>query len=260
MLFFPSSLFSPTKFHVEKFTLNLLTHHDVILFHFSTSLLLHISFPSVFHFLIFLHLPSPILLLLPLTSSFLHFFLTWNISFFDSIRAKLCMPPYLSPEAQSLLRCLFKRNPVNRLGSGPSKGKEIKSHEFFASIDFKKLLKRELKPPYIPAPVATSNNSDSNQFYFDHHSKPTGGNVIHDHKKSQVTNHSRPDNKSSFGKCHFLLNSFFILPLLLPLLVIHSSSLLNSPSFSSPCSEPQLFFLPMYSSVTFLLFHSLSCF
>ena len=34
------------------------------------------------------------------------------------LKAKLAMPPYLSVEAQSLLRCLFKRNPVNRLGTG----------------------------------------------------------------------------------------------------------------------------------------------
>lgn len=34
------------------------------------------------------------------------------------LRAKLGMPPYLSPEAQSLLRALFKRNPANRLGAG----------------------------------------------------------------------------------------------------------------------------------------------
>ena len=31
-------------------------------------------------------------------------------------RAKLGMPQFLSPEAQSLLRALFKRNPTNRLG------------------------------------------------------------------------------------------------------------------------------------------------
>lgn len=62
------------------------------------------------------------------------------------------MPQYLSQEAQSLLRCLFKRNPANRLGSGPGKGNEIKSHEFFASIDFDKLLSRSIRPPYIPAP------------------------------------------------------------------------------------------------------------
>ena len=34
------------------------------------------------------------------------------------LKAKLSMPHYLSPEAQALLRALFKRNPSNRLGSG----------------------------------------------------------------------------------------------------------------------------------------------
>lgn len=33
-----------------------------------------------------------------------------------SLRAKLGMPQFLSSEAQSLLRNLFKRNPANRLG------------------------------------------------------------------------------------------------------------------------------------------------
>lgn len=34
------------------------------------------------------------------------------------LKAKLSMPVHISPEAQALLRVLFKRNPVNRLGSG----------------------------------------------------------------------------------------------------------------------------------------------
>ena len=34
------------------------------------------------------------------------------------LKAKLGMPDYLSSEAQSLLRGLFKRNPTNRLCSG----------------------------------------------------------------------------------------------------------------------------------------------
>lgn len=34
------------------------------------------------------------------------------------LKAKLGMPQFLSPEAQSLLRALFKRNPANRLGAG----------------------------------------------------------------------------------------------------------------------------------------------
>lgn len=34
------------------------------------------------------------------------------------LKAKLSMPLNISPEAQALLRVLFKRNPANRLGSG----------------------------------------------------------------------------------------------------------------------------------------------
>ncbi|RWS26508.1 Ribosomal protein S6 kinase 2 alpha-like protein [Leptotrombidium deliense] len=78
------------------------------------------------------------------------------------MKAKLCMPQYLSPEAQSLLRCLFKRNPLNRLGSGPKGGEEIKEHSFFGTIDFIKLYNKEVIPPYIPA-VARNDNL----FYFD---------------------------------------------------------------------------------------------
>lgn len=67
------------------------------------------------------------------------------------VKIKLSMPLYLSIEAQSLLRCLFKRNPANRLGSGPRGGKDIMDHKFFNSIDFDKLYRREVKPPFIPA-------------------------------------------------------------------------------------------------------------
>lgn len=61
------------------------------------------------------------------------------------------MPQYLSPGAQDLLRCLFKRNPVNRLGSGPTGGQEIKGHCFFESIDFNKLYHKQINPPYKPS-------------------------------------------------------------------------------------------------------------
>ena len=39
-----------------------------------------------------------------------------NLIFFGNNRAKLGMPQFLSSDAQSLLRQLFKRNPTNRLG------------------------------------------------------------------------------------------------------------------------------------------------
>ena len=46
------------------------------------------------------------------------------------------MPQFLSPEAQALLRVLFKRNPTNRLGAGPNGIENIKAHAFFKSINW----------------------------------------------------------------------------------------------------------------------------
>ena len=51
-------------------------------------------------------------------------------------RAKLGMPQFLSGDAQSLLRALFKRNPQNRMGHGPNGIENIKQHVFFSSIDW----------------------------------------------------------------------------------------------------------------------------
>ncbi|XP_060098135.1 ribosomal protein S6 kinase alpha-2 isoform X3 [Heteronotia binoei] len=67
------------------------------------------------------------------------------------LKAKLGMPQFLSIEAQSLLRALFKRNPSNRLGAGFDGVEEIKRHPFFATIDWNKLYRREIKPPFKPA-------------------------------------------------------------------------------------------------------------
>nr|XP_061798964.1 ribosomal protein S6 kinase alpha-1 isoform X1 [Nerophis lumbriciformis] len=78
------------------------------------------------------------------------------------LKARLGMPQFLSAEAQSLLRALFKRNPGNRLGSGPDGAEEIKRHGWFSNIDWNKLFRREVKPPFKPA-VARPDDT----FYFD---------------------------------------------------------------------------------------------
>ena len=72
------------------------------------------------------------------------------------------MPNFLTPEAQSLLRALFKRNPQNRLGAGPDGVEQIKRHPFFATINWTRLLAREIPPPFKPA---ISSNDDT--IYFD---------------------------------------------------------------------------------------------
>uniref|UniRef100_A0A8C2HZ94 Ribosomal protein S6 kinase n=1 Tax=Cyprinus carpio TaxID=7962 RepID=A0A8C2HZ94_CYPCA len=78
------------------------------------------------------------------------------------LKARLGMPQFLSTEAQSLLRALFKRNPTNRLGSEPDGAEEIKRHSFFITIDWNKLFRREINPPFKPA-VARPDDT----FYFD---------------------------------------------------------------------------------------------
>lgn len=76
------------------------------------------------------------------------------------LKAKLGMPYNISPEAQALLRVLFKRNPTNRLGSQGVE--EIKNHIFFASIDWDALYNKQVIPPFKPA---VSHEDDA--FYFD---------------------------------------------------------------------------------------------
>uniref|UniRef100_A0A3Q1BHU8 non-specific serine/threonine protein kinase n=1 Tax=Amphiprion ocellaris TaxID=80972 RepID=A0A3Q1BHU8_AMPOC len=78
------------------------------------------------------------------------------------LKAKLGMPQFLSSEAQSLLRNLFKRNPTNRLGAGPDGVEEIKRHHFFSTIDWNKLYRREIHPPFKPAA-----GRPDDTFYFD---------------------------------------------------------------------------------------------
>ncbi|ELK36619.1 Ribosomal protein S6 kinase alpha-2, partial [Myotis davidii] len=75
----------------------------------------------------------------------------------------------LNVEAQSLLRALFKRNPCNRLGKRrPRPGTRgtghlpplcscsgfpvpERRHPFFANIDWNKLYRKDIKPPFKPA-------------------------------------------------------------------------------------------------------------
>ncbi|XP_078088478.1 ribosomal protein S6 kinase alpha-3 isoform X4 [Mustelus asterias] len=78
------------------------------------------------------------------------------------LKAKLGMPQFLSSDSQSLLRMLFKRNPGNRLGAGPDGVEEIKRHSFFSTIDWNKLCRREIQPPFKPAI-----GRPEDTFYFD---------------------------------------------------------------------------------------------
>jgi len=56
---------------------------------------------------------------------------------------------YLSKEVIDLLEKLFIKDPDKRLGSGPNGIQDIKSHPFFATINWKDILDKKIKPPFL---------------------------------------------------------------------------------------------------------------
>jgi serine/threonine protein kinase len=57
---------------------------------------------------------------------------------------------FLTPAARDLCAKLLIKNPLERLGAGPTDAAEIKSHEWFDEIDWNKIENKLLAPPYKP--------------------------------------------------------------------------------------------------------------
>ncbi|KAL8746388.1 MAG: hypothetical protein Q9190_001597 [Brigantiaea leucoxantha] len=67
------------------------------------------------------------------------------------LKAKLILPFFLSTDAKDLLTRLLRKKPRERLGAQmPKDLQTIKKHRFFRKIEWKKLERRELKPPIEP--------------------------------------------------------------------------------------------------------------
>jgi len=81
----------------------------------------------------------------------------------------LTYPWYLSARAQSVLRGLLTRDPTKRLGSGPADAEEIKVHLLFSEIDWDKLARGKIPPPFVPI---VKNSMDTSQFDSDFTSLP----------------------------------------------------------------------------------------
>ena len=66
-------------------------------------------------------------------------------------------PVWLSKEAVSILKGFMQKNVAKRLGCVAAHGGEeaIKHHSFFRAIDWEKLEKRQIKPPFRPKIVST---------------------------------------------------------------------------------------------------------
>uniref|UniRef100_A0A914IAD9 non-specific serine/threonine protein kinase n=1 Tax=Globodera rostochiensis TaxID=31243 RepID=A0A914IAD9_GLORO len=78
------------------------------------------------------------------------------------LQCALRFPSRLSPEAKILLSGLLVKDPNKRLGGGPDDYREIQATEFFRPIDWDRLYRKEIEPPFKP-----QLNSESDTSYFD---------------------------------------------------------------------------------------------
>ena len=75
------------------------------------------------------------------------------------------MPPKrASNSCQSFLEHILQKDPFNRLGS-INDFQDVSEHEFFQSIDFDKLEKMEITPPWIPEVSSNASISNIDQMF-----------------------------------------------------------------------------------------------
>jgi len=74
-----------------------------------------------------------------------------NVMYQKILNGELKFPSHISPEAQSLLSGFLTREPDERIGSKDTGGEiKIKQHPWFAGIDWEKLDRKEITPPWQP--------------------------------------------------------------------------------------------------------------
>jgi len=93
----------------------------------------------------------------------------WDRLFQNILTAPLKFPMVndkpMSDAARDLLTKLIERDPKKRLGGGPGDGQEVMQHPFFAGIDWKKLARREVPPPFVPVVKSDTDVSNFDTFF-----------------------------------------------------------------------------------------------
>ncbi|ORY43143.1 kinase-like protein [Rhizoclosmatium globosum] len=73
-----------------------------------------------------------------------------NLMYRKILHNQLLFPIGFSREAEGLVRGLVERDPKLRLGAGPTDALEIKQHPYFSNIDWPRLEKKQIMPPFKP--------------------------------------------------------------------------------------------------------------
>jgi len=79
-----------------------------------------------------------------------HYSQNVNVMYKKILTAELKFPAFVSIEAKNLLEGLLQRDVNKRFGSGPKDAEEIKSHPFFANINWKDCEQKRMIPVFKP--------------------------------------------------------------------------------------------------------------
>jgi len=66
------------------------------------------------------------------------------------LKSKLQLKKYLTPNAKDLLKKLLHKQAENRLGFGEKDSEAVKSHKFFAGVNWDHVLSKKTSPPFLP--------------------------------------------------------------------------------------------------------------
>lgn len=74
---------------------------------------------------------------------------------FDSIvNDEVRYPRFLSIEAVAIMRKLLRKYPDRRLGASEKDAEDVKKQQFFRNMNWDDLLRRRIKPPFVPTVVS----------------------------------------------------------------------------------------------------------
>lgn len=73
-----------------------------------------------------------------------------KLMFYRIMNTEPSFPSTFSPESCECIKGLLRVNEERRLGSGATGAQEIINTEFFSTINFDKLYRKEVVPPYQP--------------------------------------------------------------------------------------------------------------
>ena len=113
------------------------------------------------------------ILLFELIVGIVPFYSSSNMKMYQKIKEqKLMFPSYLSEDLEDLIRKLLNRDPTQRLGCNQDIN-DIRQHLWFNDMDWIKLKKKEIEPPYRPGIYRPNTNNtllstDDEQYYSDY--------------------------------------------------------------------------------------------